>query len=483
MKLQIISLFLFFQQPIWSFSQFAFSSHIEIPTSSLGNLCVAADFNDDGLTDLIAANGHYFNSCNLWMYEQQNGQFVFRDTIKYSVNGSSIKGIASGDLNNDRLTDLVIEFADSIKIFFQDSVTHFFNENNCMVFSPDSSFGTYGLACGDLNGDSLCDIAATTWGGSEVYIYYQNPNQTFTLNTLYKRTTYLNQVIISDINNDGKNDIIVSQGGGFNSMDNGYFKNSFAIYVRDSVANDFQFPIFYAIDTITPNSWIVNTVKGISVGDINKDGYKDIVTTYINHAYIWHHIAGSSNFFPNPPDTLNTHSNPASVFIKDINNNGDKEIIICNDGGQYVSIYEPDSTYKFSAYTLVNVWNGSSIHNNMSVEDFNNDSFPDIVCGYSYGISLVYNITPLIGVNDFEGENFNVYIYPNPAYDFFSIKINDEITNAQVEILDLTGKTVYKKQINSNWFYFDNRKFIPGYYFIKIYNNGKLYCGKLMINK
>ena len=479
----IIIIFILIQVNGKVFSQITFSPHVEIQNAGIRSFCIAEDFNNDGLTDLVTASESGFVYL-LWIYKQQNGQLIFQDTIEYNGLGyCGVQSIASGDLNNDELTDLIISYCDSVKIYFQDSILGFFNASESITFRVDSTTGgIHGLAGGDLNNDGFCDLAVSSWNNSSIYVYYQNSNHTFLLRTYYKRNTQDNELLISDINNDGLNDLIVSNGGTYGAFDNDGNKNCFAIYLQDSISHYLQFPHFFAVDTITPNSWIKNTVLGIAIGDIDNDGYKDIVTSYIFYAYIWHQEPGNPTLFPNPPDSLGSDINPSPVYIKDLNNDGKNEIIICSDGYERVSVFESDSNFQFSNFTLVSLWNTSNMEQGMmSVEDLNNDSMLDIVTTYGYGASIAYNIT-LSSVDDiFKNTNQDMIIYPNPSKDIFKIMLNAEILQAQLEIYNAFGEKIYTTTIHQRKETINTRGLPSGIYFVKVSEDGRQYCKELII--
>ncbi len=471
-------------------AQITFGPHFQIQNAGIISYCVADDFNNDGLTDLITASKGR-SVYLLWIYKQQNGQLVFQDTMKYNRTVfQGMENMASGDLNNDGLKDLVITYADTVKVYFQDSLSGFFNSTDFIVLCPDTNYTIHGLAHGDLNNDGLCDIAVSTWINtatypSNVYVYYQSSNHSFALSSYYKIFNYKNEVIIADMDNDGLNDLIVSNGGTYSSHGPTPGMNCFAIYLQDSMTNSLQYPRFYAIDTITPNRWILNMVSGIAVGDIDNDGYNDIVTSYEPgpNAYLWHNIPGNPDLFPNQPDSLGTDINPTAVYINDLNNDGKNEIIINSDGYERVSIFESDSTYQFSNYYLVNIWNGSNMEQQMlSVCDLNNDSLLDIAATYSYGVSIIYNST-INSISDIGSSNQYFVLYPSPANDYFELKINETVSDAQLEIYDLMGKKVLDQIINSSNEIIKTTSLTSQLYLVKFLNHGKVFLGKLVIQR
>ena len=80
-------------------------------------------------------------------------------------------------------------------------------------------------------------------------------------------------------------------------------------------------------------------------------------------------------------------------------------------------------------------------------------------------------------VKQFESNQIN--IFPNPAGDFVVISGKSEIKN--IELLDVTGKSVLKKQINSETGKIDLKKYQPGVYFLKIRTENSEFVKSLII--
>lgn len=75
-----------------------------------------------------------------------------------------------------------------------------------------------------------------------------------------------------------------------------------------------------------------------------------------------------------------------------------------------------------------------------------------------------------------------VSIYPNPAHGILYISLQDENAYPYIQLMDVTGREVYKSNINSTMFSIDTHQFSSGFYFAKIIKaNGEVSVKKVMI--
>ena len=94
----------------------------------------------------------------------------------------------------------------------------------------------------------------------------------------------------------------------------------------------------------------------------------------------------------------------------------------------------------------------------------------------------------LLGVNNFIASNNDFIVFPRPAnYNNINVAFNDfnKSENTKVQILNITGETVYAEEIISNSKSFKlntSSKISSGVYFIKLTNNDKISVKKIIIN-
>jgi len=79
----------------------------------------------------------------------------------------------------------------------------------------------------------------------------------------------------------------------------------------------------------------------------------------------------------------------------------------------------------------------------------------------------------------------NVSVFPNPAVGYVQIALPDQITNAQVEIIDLAGKTIFNQNCNvseNGAIMLNTSQIEKGCYLISVSNGSQHYTTKLIID-
>ena len=249
------------------------TSSYSLPTDNSRWITIG-DYNNDGLKD-IAGISWSSNEVDIFL-QQPDGLLVFSETL--SVEYAGYNDIDTGDVNNDGLDDIVVmsgqSYAvDNIGILIQ-SIDGGFNEAVYYDNGRDSWGNASGVAVGDINDDTLSDVVIS-YGGNKpnswIGSFVQN-QVTNLLNPVIENNSYdaPESTEISDINNDGLNDIIVLHGG-WNRVGI-YFQNN-----DGTLSSEQLYTIPYA-SHYNPH--------GLAIGDINGDGSEDIVIADYNNGLV-----------------------------------------------------------------------------------------------------------------------------------------------------------------------------------------------------
>jgi len=297
-----------------------------LASTYFGSKIITCDWNNDGKQDLFVAG---YNA-ETHGRTASGSVYGFYSNSTYTSNGTLLDLNASINNFNVRIDGAV----------------------------PNDQLGL-DLACGDWNNDGKKDLAITEYGSDrgKVYVLYSNNSYTGTGNIIDLNTTnnynvridsqllqyqnFSRSVAIGDWNRDGKDDLIIgsdSNNKGYGSIWILYSNNSYTgtgnIVDLNASLNNFN----VRIDGGTSS----NVGESVVVGDVNNDGYKDIITNKrgldVIVIYSNNTITGTGNTYTYTTiqDTYYYHSgglNPGyNDYVGDVNNDGHKDLIMASEG-------------------------------------------------------------------------------------------------------------------------------------------------------
>lgn len=337
------------------------------------------DVNNDGRNDALVATTFYFDEnhdYSVFVFLQQaDGTMAEPVRYPYSPAFGTSTVVQVADVNNDNRNDVIFSYSDSLGIRFQDDAgglgeVHSFYSGNI----------TNGMKTGDFNNDGLTDIVVSHLYDTFLKIFYQKTNNTFNPVVYPIKNRLSNEIDVNDMNNDGLDDII--------AIPDDQFGIDICVYFQDSINGMDSVPVGYSYND---NSF--ESFHGIATGDMNNDGRNDLVgSTGGNNArivLIYQKKDGTLEY----PTYLNSFDLPVPVEIADLNCDGKNEIIAGNNSSTFFSVWEPDTTGKYSGYKLFPGMYYVGPYS-MAVGDLNGDSRPDVLTTQGFSVAnFVYNIT------------------------------------------------------------------------------------------
>jgi hypothetical protein len=275
-----------------------------------------ADINNDGLLDLIVA-GNTFNVIYVFKNTSTLGNISFTSPISFGV-GSSPRKLTTGDIDNDGKIDIISSNQGDNSISILRNTT----AGAVITFSSKVDFATSnspeGVTVGDLDDDGKIDILVACSSSSAVSLL-KNVSTIGNINLNpkidYTTGSFPWEVVVADINNDGKLDIITS-----NTSPNtvSIFKNTSTTSL--SFANHIQFET-----TSSP--------RGLAVHDLDTDGKPDIVTVNnfsSSQACVLKNTSTTSNITFNTFTSYPIGGGCVGVAVADFNSDGLADIMSAN---------------------------------------------------------------------------------------------------------------------------------------------------------
>jgi len=444
----------------------------------------AGDVNGDGYSDvMVSASNYNFGVGRVYIYFGGPLMDNIADVILtgQTANSFGYSISTAGDVNGDGFSDVIIGAPDISMSTFVTRAYIFYGgssmnnvpdviilNNNTMVFSLSVS------TAGDVNGDGFSDVIVSSSIEGLAYIYFGGSTMNNIADVVLMDKGNINfgrpVATAGDVNGDGFSDVIVGEYIFFGGAP------------MDNIAD-----VILPIQTFSNHSDLNNLGNGnssiSSAGDVNGDGYSDIITGDFRYnitfgrAYIY--FGGSP--MNNTVDLIlnsegaNTYFGNSVSSAGDINGDGFSDVIVgCNNYNNRkgkVYIYFGDSNMNNISDLI---YNGEEINSDFGAcvscaGDINGDGFSDVIIGASNydlgtGKAFVYSnlllkpelISPVnnstnnpVNIN-FKWKKINLTSYYNliVATDsaFTNVIVNDSITND-------TSKTISGFQIDTKYYW------------------------------
>ncbi len=331
------------------------------------------------------------------------GQLSYSESSGFSlisafntIVGNNPISVAAGDFTGDGKTKIATFVQDEGLVFYTASTI----SNGILSFQNvlgDSltglivrtTGGPEAVAVGRLNGDTNDDLISVGNVGDSSnarnYAYYSISVPTsFSFEPTSSRT-FPNSVIINDYNNDGTGDYIITSVG----------TNSINVILGSGNWGDV--PNFTDLSYFTE---VGSQPWGLAVGDINADGYPDILTADrgSDSVSVVLNNADGTRVSTLNQTIENVCDEPIDVELADFNADGKSDVAVLCTGDGFLKVYPGNGDGTF-ATTVIFEKNVGSNPFDIVTDDFNADGHADLlvsVTGSNKIVTLLGNDEPTL---------------------------------------------------------------------------------------
>lgn len=329
--------------------------HTGIPGNRASSLA-AADLNLDGILDLVVAGGGEFHPPYVDSFIYWGTRNGYSESYRTALPTSASTGCAVGDFNKDGYPDVVFANLGDYNFPFPPSLVYWGGPNG---FSPQNrteleTHGAGGIGVADVNNDGWLDIVFSNsagfppidqlmdygqnYGFPDSYIYLGGPDGFSKDRRIGLPTKGATDVKVVDLNKDGYLDIIFANAG------------SFALPPLPDTYIYWGGPEGYS--TARRTDLNTNGASAVSVADLNKDGWPDLVLavtgTYLYvgkpsfpSSYVY--WGGPNGFADSRRLALPTEASQG-VTITDVNGDGMLDLLF-SQLGDFCQPYRPVLIY------------------------------------------------------------------------------------------------------------------------------------------
>ena len=408
---------------------------IDFQTEQTIQQLACADFNNDGLNDILTANLKWPKDNMTWYLNQGNNQYLI-ESIPGADSLTELEMFDTGDINRDGWMDFIISSESPYKLTWFENFQGSFTPH---VIDEELDFTTHVLLT-DFNNDSLLDILSLQH--TEIVVYLSIAPGIFGSPFVIHGGTEFYAIDAADYNSDGYQDVSVASGG-------------FEVLLNDSTGH-----------------FTLQSQQGLGLdfalqsGDLDGDTDLDIVVYRSLQGLLYYANDGEGNF-----EFQHTILASTDIFrsynLEDLNCDGSLDLYTSIPQQGKMILIENDGLGHFSEPLLLHQQTGELV-SAVSTGDLNDDHVTDVLWGnFSLGAQL--NQCTSVAVDESTTSDNKLNIFPNPAQHYFVIE-NNSLVPLFTRIYDQTGHAVLSDTVIAASATKTFEPQYPGLYYIMAYD-------------
>ena len=423
----------------------------DTPTSP--DAIATADFNNDGIKDLVTATTG--SKGVTLLIGHAGGHLTVANSFPISNVAAMAPAIAAADFNIDGNQDIMLASQMGDTLYFIAG-----NGNGSFNLPVTLNGGGTGysktMLTTDIDRDGKMDLVLSGADNpsASLVILMNNGNATFTNRSITEVNPHFGHVVSADFNNDNLTDLISLDPyhdslSVFLGYGNGYFHGAIRVAVL-------SFP------------------NMVTSGDFNHDNNMDIVITSLYSSACGVFLGDGTGHF-----TLKSsfgNSNVRGIATEDFDGDLNLDLALAVPNGVLVRLGSDTGSFSQPVALAYGVITPQAL----VTADFNYDGQPDIATpnGSQDKTSVMFDCVIYSGLHDSKPEQ-NFELYPNPATNTVTITVDESMIGSTATITDVTGRKVAAVQLNIQHSQLNITNFPSGLYFICIGNSTR----KLIIEK
>lgn len=329
----------------------------DLKDESFGQSC-AADLDGDG--KLEAVFGCYRNDSSIYVLNMENGTLLW----KYNAGMDSGDGCSDAapiiyDVDNDGQLDVIVASSCNAKAFC------FNGKTGAVKWICDTRGSDSPPTIADIDDDGKPEILFGEFGGYVICINAEIGTVAWEI--LVDADSWIQTApTITDLNKDGQLDFVVAT---WNAVE----KNNNKVYAYKAKTQQLLWT--YPLNDVV--------YHGTAVGDIDKDGYPELIIGSYNDTFYC--INGENGSIKWKYNACNGCYGGAPAAIADLNNDGNCEVIIT---GWYKMVA---LRYDGSIFWQFNIPNYAGTFRGVAIADISNDVYKDVIFGTNEGTVIALN--------------------------------------------------------------------------------------------